>query len=72
MKKFMESGNELRNESTIIVNLFYNGGGSSVFPQTFIQNLNGMSQWEIHWAMLTSPVVTEYFAKYDLSSMPDI
>jgi hypothetical protein len=72
MKKFMELGNELKNENTIIVNLFYNGGGSSVFPQTFIQNLNGKSEWEMSWAMLTSPAITQYFANYDLSSIPDI
>ena len=36
MKKFMNSANDLKDEKTIIVNLFYNGGGSSVFPQGFI------------------------------------
>lgn len=72
MQKFMAAGTELKNEKTLIINLFYNGGGSSVFPQTFMQNLNGNSQWEIYWAMLTSPAITEYFAKYDLKSMPDI
>lgn len=72
MKKFMKSGNDLKNENTILVNLFYNGGGSSVFPQTFIKNLNGVSHWENHWAKLTSPAIAEYFAKYDLSSRPEI
>ena len=72
MKKFMESGNELKDENTIVVNLFYNGGGSSVFPKTFIQNLNEKSEWEMSWAMLTSPPITQYFASFDLSSIPDI
>jgi hypothetical protein len=72
MKKFMELGYNLKNEDKIIVNLFYNGGGSSVFPQGFIQNLNGKIQWETHWAILKSPAITEYYAKYDLSSMPNI
>jgi hypothetical protein len=72
MKKFMSSANELRNENTIIVNLFYNGGGSSVFPQGFIQNLNGTIQWETYWATLKSPAITEFYAKYDLNSGPDI
>ena len=72
MKKFMSCANELRNENTIIVNLFYNGGGSSVFPQGFIQNLNGPIQWETHWATLSSPAITEFYAKYDLNSMPEI
>ena len=72
MIKFMAAGNDLRVENKIIVNLFHNGGGSSVFPQTFIQNLNGKIQWETHWAMLNSPAILEYYANYDLSSMPDI
>lgn len=72
MKKLMEAGNELKNEKTIIINLFYNGGGSSVYPQTFMQNLNGTSEWEINWAMVTSPAITEYFYKYDLNTMPNI
>ena len=72
MKEFMESGNKLKGENTIIVNLFYNGGGSSVFPKTFIQNLNGKSEWKMSWAMLTSPPITQYFSSFDLSSMPDI
>ncbi len=72
MKKFMDAGTELKNEKILIINLFYNGGGSSVFPQTFMQNLNGNSEWEINWAMLTSPAIAEYFAKYDLSKMTDI
>jgi hypothetical protein len=72
MKKLMDAGNELKNEKTLIINLFYNGGGSSVYPQTFMQNLNGTSEWEINWAMLTSPAITEFFYKYDLSTMPNI
>jgi hypothetical protein len=72
MKKFTEAGKELKNEKILIINLFYNGGGSSEFPQTFMRNLNGNSDWEINWAMLTSPAITEYFYKYDLSSMPAV
>jgi len=72
MKNFTELGNELKNEDTIIVNLFNNGGGSSVFPKTFIQNLNSNSEWEMSWAMLTSPAITQYYANYDLSPMSDI
>jgi hypothetical protein len=72
MKKFMSAANELRNENTIIINLFYNGGGSSAFPQGFIRNLNGTVQWETQWAILKSPAITEYYAKFNLSSMPDI
>jgi hypothetical protein len=72
MKKFMNSGKELKEERKILINIMFNGGGSSLFPQTFIQNLNGVMQWETHWAILKSPPIVEYFAKYDLSSMPDI
>jgi hypothetical protein len=52
--------------------LFYNGGGSSVFPQTFMQNLNGENQWETDWAELKSPPIIQYYAQYDLSAMADI
>ena len=72
MKKFMNSGIDLKNEKRIILNLFNNGGGSSVFPQTFIHNLDGNVQWETNWAILKSPAIVEYYAKYDVSSMPDI
>jgi hypothetical protein len=72
LKRFMELGNELKSEKRIILNLFYNGGGSSIFPQAFIKNLNDQSEWEISWAILTSPAITQYFAKYDLSAVPDI
>ncbi|NUN08443.1 MAG: hypothetical protein HUU54_04630 [Ignavibacteriaceae bacterium] len=72
MLKFMEAGNELKNEKTLILNLFYHGGGSSYYPQTFMKNLNGNSDWDINWAMTTSPAITEYFAKIDISSIKDI
>ena len=72
MEKFMESGNELRNENTIVVNIMYNGGGSSSFPQTFIRNLNGVVQWETHWAILKSPPIIEYFAEHDLGAPPGL
>jgi hypothetical protein len=68
MKKFMESGYQLQKENQIIVNIMNNGGGSSLFPQTFIQNLNGLVQWETYWATLESPPIVEYLAKYDLNS----
>lgn len=71
MKEFMQAGNELKHEPKILVNLFNNGGGSSVFPQTFISNLNGPVQWETHWAELTSPAITEYYAKMDRSQDSD-
>jgi hypothetical protein len=72
MKKFMNAGIELKNEKTIIVNLINNGGGSSVFPQAFIKNLNGEIQWETFWAELTSPAITEFYAKFDKNATADI
>jgi len=41
MQDFMQAGSDLKNEDIILINLFNNGGGSSVFPQTFLKNLNG-------------------------------
>ncbi|NQT61489.1 MAG: hypothetical protein HQ556_00900 [Candidatus Marinimicrobia bacterium] len=72
MKDFMHAGTELRNEKVILVNLFNNGGGSSVFPQTFIKNLNGSVQWETYWAELTSPAIAEYYANMDLSERLEV
>jgi hypothetical protein len=72
MKEFMESGNEFKNEYTLIVNLFNNGGGSSAFPETFIRNLNGISEWKTDWAVLTSPAITQYYFHYDVGSIPDM
>ncbi|NQV15172.1 hypothetical protein HQ531_06910 [bacterium] len=72
MQSFMQAGETLQNEDVIIVNLFNNGGGSSVFPQTFIRNLNGAVQWETQWGELTSPAITEYYAGFDLSTQSDI
>jgi hypothetical protein len=69
MKEFMESGNQLKKENQIIVNIMNNGGGASLFPQTFIQNLNGTALWESYWATLKSPSIFEYFADYDLNSI---
>jgi hypothetical protein len=68
MREFMRMGTTLKNERRIIVDLFYNMGGSSVFPRDFIKNLNNNSIWEISWAYLTSPAIIQYFAKYDLTS----
>jgi hypothetical protein len=68
MKKFMESGNYLKNEKQIIVNLMNNGGGASLFPQTFMENLNGTTLWESYWATLSSPSIIKYYAEYDLNS----
>ena len=68
MKKFIESGNQLKNEKQLIVDVMNNGGGSSQFPQTFIKNLNGSAHWESYWAILNSPSIVEYFANYDLNS----
>ncbi len=72
MQKFMQAGNDLRNEDIVIVNLFYNGGGSSVFPQSFIRNMNGKVGWETDWAILKSPAITEFYAKYNLDSSQEI
>ena len=69
MKEFMDSGNKLRNENLIIVNLMNNSGGASLFSQTFIQNLNGTAFWKSYWAALKSPSILEYYAKYDLNSV---
>ena len=72
MKEFMAAGSEFKNEDTIIVNLFGNGGGSSVFPEGFVRNLNGLSEWNVSNAVLTSPAITQYYLRYDTASMPDI
>ncbi len=72
MKDFMHAGTELRDEKVILVNLFNNGGGSSVFPQTFIKYLNGSVQWETYWAELTSPAIAEYYTNMDLSSRLEV
>jgi hypothetical protein len=69
MKEFMKSGSQLKNENQIIVNLMNNGGGASLFPQTFIQNINGTASWESYWANLKSPSIVEYYARYDLNSI---
>jgi len=37
-----------------------------------LRNLNGVIQWETHWAILRSPAIVDYFAAYDLAKMPDI
>jgi len=66
MQNFMQAGFNLQAEDLIIINLFNNGGGSSVFPQTFLSNLNGPVQWESHWADLTSPAIAEYFYNLEL------
>lgn len=68
MKEFVNAGIALKSEKQIILNLSYNGGGSSVFPQDFIKNLNDISIWELSWAYLTSPAIIQYFATYDLNS----
>jgi hypothetical protein len=68
MKKFIEMGRSLKSEKRIILNLWNNVGGSSVFPRDFIKNLNGNSMWELSWAYLTSPAIIQYYAKYDLNS----
>lgn len=70
MKKFMRMGTSFKNEKRIILNLWHNIGGSSVFPRDFINNLNGNSIWELSWAYLTSPAIIQYYAKYDLKSQP--
>ena len=66
MQDFMQSGYDLQKEDLIIINLFNNGGGSSIYPQTFLTNLNGPVQWEIHWAELTSPAIAEYYLNYEV------
>ena len=66
MQDFMQSGYDLQKEDLIIINLFNNGGGSSIYPQTFLTNLNGPVQWEIHWAELTSPAIAEYYSNYEV------
>ena len=52
--------------------MFNNGGGSSVFPQTFIKNLNGSVQWDTDWAELTSPAIAEYYTNMDLTVLPEV
>lgn len=68
MQQFMESGLKLKDERYVIANVMNNQGGSSLFPQTFIRNLNGTVYWRTYWGELTSPPIVEYFAGYDLKS----
>jgi len=68
MEEFMEAGHQLKNEKYLIANVMNNGGGSSLFPQTFIGNLNGRLQWDTYWGELSSPPIIEYFAGYSLGS----
>ena len=68
MQEFMESGFQLRDEEFVIVNVMNNRGGSSLFPQTFISNLNGAVNWDTYWGELSSPPIVAYFAGYDLKS----
>ena len=64
MQDFMQSGYELQKEDLLLINVFNNGGGSSIYPQTFLTNLNGLVKWEIHWAELTSPAIAGYYSNY--------
>lgn len=72
MQDFMQSGVDLKNEDLVLLNVFNNGGGSSIYPQTFLKNINGPVQWEIHWAELTSPAIAGYYSNYavDPSTTP--
>jgi len=72
MKEFMNAGSEFRGEDTIVVNLLGNGGGSSAFPESFIRNLNGSAEWDLSYAVLTSPAIVQYYLRYDTSSVPEM
>ena len=72
MKEFMNAGSEYKHDDTIVVNLLNNGGGSSAFPEGFIRNLNGRAEWELSYAVLTSPAIAQYYLRYDVSSVPEM
>ncbi len=72
LQGFMQAGSDLKAEEMILVNVFDNGGGMSVFPQSFLRNLNGSVQWETRWATLESPGIVEFYSKHDVSTMPEL
>ena len=72
LQKFTETGKELVNEERVIINVMNNGGGSSMYPQKFIENLNGAINWETYWAILESPPILEYSTPSKISSQNEL
>jgi len=49
-----------------------NGGGSNLYPQKFIENLNGAINWKTYWAILESPPILEYSNPSKVSSQKEL
>ena len=62
LQEFAESGTVLAEKNMFIIDLMGNGGGSSTYACDFVNNLNGVAQWRIYFAMLCSPATISSLA----------
>lgn len=54
---YYEMGEELRDDPALMWSLLGNSGGNSVYPQSFINGLNGYALWENDCAILCNPML---------------
>jgi hypothetical protein len=72
LKEFEKTGNKYRNSENIILDILYNGGGSSDYGKNFIKNLNRTAVWQMNFAQLESPVTLQAWALMDISQNPTL
>ncbi len=62
MNKLVEFAKELRNKNRFILNLYDNGGGTTIYPENFIRSLNDVADWKGTFsAKLWSPASIQFY-----------
>ncbi|MCK9225373.1 MAG: S41 family peptidase, partial [Candidatus Muirbacterium halophilum] len=72
LKEFEKTGYKYKKSENIILDILYNGGGSSDYGMNFIKNLNKVAIWRMSSAKLESPATLQAWAWLDINENPTL
>lgn len=70
LRQYSQYGSKLRGEPHFILDLRFNGGGSSRYSEEFFKNLNTTAHWLKAGGVLNSPPTAQSWANDDYASAP--
>lgn len=74
--EFSGMGEKYKNAKNLIWSVLGNSGGDSRFPEMFVSALNGYANWEMDYAVLSSPLAGDnresaHEKSYEIHSLPE-
>lgn len=74
--EFSGMGEKYKNAKNLIWSVLGNSGGDSRFPEMFVNALNGYANWEMDYAVLSSPLAGDnresaHEKSYEIHSLPE-